>query len=686
MDERLRRVGFETRDFGRCRDARGVVERALSLLAEILEAPSGSGFAVEETRLSRVARIGDDRALAVLPLPAPPDSPLTALLEGAGIIQVADAATAGDALPAAWRGDVAGPLLAVACGDSSGRTRAVLRLGGRVDRPFDDDEREIARIVAAHAGEALLTIEIAKQLRIAEQSMRQLVEQSLAGICLIQDERLLYANPRMAEMLGLSVDEAGTLFGRAILDFVHPEDHGRLRVTARRREAGAPVPERDEIRLLRADGAIVWAEFLVTLVEHDERPALLVHAADVSARRRAEEEREQFEARFLQAQKMEAIGRLAGGVAHDFNNLLMAISGHTELLARRTPPEHHRHLDHIRKATEQAAGLTRQLLAFSRKQELQIETVSLNDVVTATHKLLRRIIGEDVSLQLELDPATFPVRADPALVGQVLMNLAVNARDAMPQGGTLTIQTANVELGRPPAGVPALPPGPYAQLSVIDTGVGMTEDVLDRLFEPFFSTKERGKGTGLGLAMVYGTVKQTGGHIGVESELGKGTAFRLYFPRVARDAQETTTSDVPRSAARGSETILAVEDEAEVRDLIASMLEGLGYRVLAARDSSAALLASREHGGPIDLLLTDVVLPGMSGPALSHILTSQRSELRVLYVSGYLEGSGPGHGIPEDAVLLHKPFSLEDLAATVRRVLDGGRPEGQAPLRLRPSG
>ncbi len=210
---------------------------------------------------------------------------------------------------------------------------------------------------------------------------------------------------------------------------------------------------------------------------------------------------------------------------------------------------------------------------------------------------------------------------------------------------------------------------------MIDTGVGMTEDVLDRLFEPFFSTKEHGKGTGLGLAMVYGTVKQTGGHISVDSEPGKGTAFRLYFPRVSREAEVAPVPDVaPEPAVRGSETILAVEDEAEVRDLLASMLEGLGYRVLAAPDSDTALRVAREHGGPIDLLLTDVVLPGISGPALGRILTGLRPEVRVLYVSGYLDESGAGQSIPGDALLLHKPFSLEDLASTVRRVLASGRP------------
>jgi two-component system cell cycle sensor histidine kinase/response regulator CckA len=672
MDERLRRVGLETRDFSRSRDAAAVGERALALLAAILDAPAGCVFAVEETRLTHIAGLPKDRTPDVLPWPPAQGSLLAALLERGDAIRVADAA-ASDALPSPWRSK-RGPLLAVACQDSSAATRAVLCVHGRTGRPFDDDEREIARLVAAHVGEALLTLEITKQLRAAEQGMRQLVERSLAGICLIQDERVLYANPRMAEMLGMAGSDAGALFGRAVLDFVHPDDHGWLRVATRRRTAGGTVPERDEVRLLRADASVTWAEVLVTLVPHDERLALLVHAVDVTARKHAEAEREQFETRFLQAQKMEAIGRLAGGVAHDFNNLLMAISGHTELLARRIPQEHHRHLDHIRKATEQAAGLTRQLLAFSRKQELQVETVSLNDVITATHKLLRRIIGEDVALQLRLDPDTFPVRADPGLIGQVLMNLAVNARDAMPQGGRLTIETANVELARPPAAAPALAPGCYAQLSMIDTGLGMTEDVLDRLFEPFFSTKEHGTGTGLGLAMVYGTVKQTGGQIGVESAPGKGTTFRLYFPRASRDDGERPAAVAPPpSVPRGSETILAVEDETEVRDLLASMLEGLGYRVLAAQDSSAALLASREYDGPIDLLLTDVVLPGMSGPALGRALCGLRPEARVLYASGYPEGSGPVHDIPEGAVLLRKPFSLEELASTVRRVLDSAR-------------
>ncbi len=352
MDERLRRVGFETRDFARCRDAQAVAERALALLTGVLDAPA--------RRL--LHRRGD---------PAHPHRPDRRRPADGGPPVARAARLAPGGSSRARRGDLRRgsrrcrrrASRRVVRGHEGPAARRGLRGLDRrhagpssastagTGRPFDDDEREIARIVAAHAGEALLTIEIAKQLRTAEQSMRQLVEQSLAGICLIQDERTLYANPRMAEMLGMPGSETGALFGRAVLDFVHPEDHGWLRIATRRHAARAPVPERDEIRLLRPDGGITWAEVLVTLVQHDERPALLVHAVDVSARKRAEEEKEQLEARFLQAQKMEAIGRLAGGVAHDFNNLLMAISGHTELLARRISQEHHRHLDHIRKAT-----------------------------------------------------------------------------------------------------------------------------------------------------------------------------------------------------------------------------------------------------------------------------------------------------------------------------------------------
>ncbi len=668
MDERFRRVGFETRDFGRCRDSLAVAERALSLLTSVLTVPAGSFWAVEGKRLARVASVGGEETAGVVPLPPPPGSLLAGLLENCQTISVANPSAAGAALPASWRESAGGALLATACADTTGAVRAVLCLRGPDSRPFDEQERDIVHIVSAHAAEALLGLEITTQLRTAEQTMRQLVERTLAGIWLLQDERTLYANPRIAEMLGLPASEAGTLFGRPVPDFVHPDDRAWLRAAARRRTLPASAAQLDEIRLLRADGGLTWAEVLPTLVQHDERPALLLHAVDVSARKRAEEEKDQLEARFLQAQKMEAIGRLAGGVAHDFNNLLMAISGHTELLARRIPQEQHRHLDHIRKATEQAAGLTRQLLAFSRMQVLQTELVSLNDVVSATHKLLRRIIGEDVSLVLQLDPEAEPIRTDPTLIGQVLMNLAVNARDSMPQGGTLTIETAGLDLATPvPVASPPLRPGRYLRLSVTDTGVGMTEDVLDRLFEPFFTTKERGKGTGLGLAMVYGTVKQSDGHIGVETAPGEGTTFRLYFPPASLQADATLARG---DAARGSETILAVEDEGEVRDLLASMLEGLGYRVVTAPDADAAQRVFLELEGAVDLLLTDVVLPGTNGPKLGQILRERCPELRVLYVSGYLDDGGPGKGLPEGSLLLRKPFSLEDLAAAVRGILD----------------
>ncbi len=670
MDERLLRIGFETCEFARCCDARALAERALALLARSLAAPGGSFLLVEPSRLVRLAGAPPENATDELALPAAPGSWLAEVVERGETVVLDEVARGDGGCLSGWVDSTVGPLLAAPCRDSTGSLRAVICVSGRA-QPFAAAERELARVVAAHAAEALLTIEQARRLRASEEGMRQLVEHALVGICLFQDERVLYANPRMAEMLGLPGSEAGALSGRGALEFVDEPDRGRLRLDAGRRLAGEPLPGRDEIRLVRVDGGSCWAEVLLRAIEHEGRPALLVHAVDVSARKRAEEEKLQLEAQFLHAQKMEAIGRLAGGVAHDFNNLLMAISGHTELLARRIPEQHKRHLEHIRKATELAAGLTRQLLAFSRKQVLETQVVSLNDLVTATHKLLRRIIGEDVRLDLRLDPSAFPVRADPSLIGQVLMNLAVNARDAMPQGGTLTIETENAELAPDqPGAPPGLTPGAYVRLSVADTGVGMTREVLERLFEPFFTTKERGKGTGLGLAMVYGTVQQTGGRIAVESAPGAGSTFRLYFPRATVavcDASRTAGVD---EAPRGDETVLIVEDESEVRHLLASMLKGLGYSVLLAADAEEALHAFQGHAGPVHVLLTDVVLPGISGPELGRLLRNLQPELRVLYASGYLDESAPGQSLPEGAILLRKPFSFGELATSLRRVLE----------------
>ncbi len=372
---------------------------------------------------------------------------------------------------------------------------------------------------------------------------------------------------------------------------------------------------------------------------------------------------------------MEAIGRLAGGIAHDFNNLLMVISGYSEFLLERLGPDPRLRgpAQEISNATRRATSLTRQLLAFSRKQILAPKVLDLNEVVTENLKMLTRMIGEDIDLVMVPAPAVGAVRADPGQIDQVIMNLAVNARDAMPQGGKLTIETANVTLDDNFARMhQPVVPGDYVMLSISDTGIGMDNETQSRIFEPFFTTKGA-KGTGLGLSTVYGIVKQSGAYIFVDSQPQRGTAFRAYFPRADVREEPVPAPEnlgLPR-ADRGQETILLVEDEPNLRRLAQQYLEKQGYRILEAEDGAAALQIVAGHQGKIDLLLTDVVMPGMNGRELATQITGQRPEIRVLYMSGYTENAIGHDGLLEAGInLLQKPFSLPALKERVRELID----------------
>ncbi len=390
-----------------------------------------------------------------------------------------------------------------------------------------------------------------------------------------------------------------------------------------------------------------------------------------AAAQRELQERERIEAQLLQAQKMEAIGRLAGGVAHDFNNTLGVILGYGRLLVARLEGDLKRRMEQIVEAGERAADLTRQLLAFSRKQVLHARVVDLNDVVGGMDDMLRRLIGEDVQLTSTLGATQGFVRADPGQIGQVLMNLAVNARDAMPSGGRLTIETTNVVLDEAYAAQhPGSHAGPHVMLAVSDSGVGMSPDVQRHVFEPFFTTKEKGKGTGLGLATAYGVVKQSDGYIEVESRLGAGTTFRVYLPAVREEPAETGARE-PEPSPRGSETILIVEDDPAVLGMTREMLQNQGYRVIPAPSGPAALDAAERHDGAIDLLLTDVVMPGMGGRELAERLTATRPRLRLMFMSGYTDDAVIRHGVEQrSTAFIQKPFRPEALAHKVREVLD----------------
>ncbi|MFN2571379.1 MAG: PAS domain S-box protein [Gemmatimonadales bacterium] len=530
-----------------------------------------------------------------------------------------------------------------------------LAIGMDVSARKRAEERYRSFIAQSSEGVSRLEIDPPVPITLPEE---QQIDQLYAGAHIAE------CNDAMARMYGFK--EARELVGtrlNAMHDVAHPANREQIRsfIRAGYRVSNSETRERD-----REGRPRVFLNNVVGFVEDG-------HLVRVWGTQRDVTEQRQLEEQYRQAQKMEAVGQLAGGIAHDFNNLLTAILGNTQLLLRELPPGDAKRgdVEEIRKASERAASLTRQLLAYSRRQMLQPKVLDLNVVVAEMDKMLRRLIGEHIALVAVLAPDLGPVRADPNQIEQVIVNLAVNARDAMPDGGKLTVETSNVELDETFAqahlGSVA---GPYAMLAVTDTGAGMDAAVRAHLFEPFFTTKDVGKGTGLGLATVYGIVKQSDGYISVYSEPGQGTSFKIYLPRIATPASVPPTPS-RSGAARGSETVLVVEDEPAVLTLSRRALEAQGYVVLAASDAAAALRVVERHGGTIHLLLTDVVMPGLSGRELADRLTAQRPGVRVLYMSGYPGDAVVQHGtLPAGSAFLQKPFSPDGLARKVRDVLD----------------
>jgi len=476
--------------------------------------------------------------------------------------------------------------------------------------------------------------------------------------------RIAECNDAMARMYGLS--EARELVGTRLADLhtvSDPANREQIRTFIR---SGYRISDSETREHDRDGRSRVFLNNVIGFLEDGHLVRVWGTQRDVTDQRHLEEQ-------FRQSQKMEAVGQLAGGIAHDFNNLLTAILGNAQLLLRDLPAGDAKRgdVEEIRKASERAASLTRQLLAYSRRQMLQPVVLDLNVVVAEMDKMLRRLIGEHIALATVLAPDLGRVRADPNQIEQVIVNLAVNARDAMTEGGKLTIETANIDLDEPFAQTHlGSLPGPYAMLAVTDSGTGMDATVRAHLFEPFFTTKEVGKGTGLGLATVYGIVKQSGGYISVYSEPGHGSSFKIYLPRITAPAGPAGAAQ-KTGAERGSETVLVVEDEPAVLTLSRRALEAHGYVVLAASDAAAAMRIVERHGGTIHLLVTDVVMPGLSGRELADRLTSRRPGIRVLYMSGYPGDAVVQHGaLPLGSAFLQKPFSADGLARKVRDVLD----------------
>jgi two-component system cell cycle sensor histidine kinase/response regulator CckA len=491
--------------------------------------------------------------------------------------------------------------------------------------------------------------------------------------------RLVEVNDAMLRMYGCTAPDQliGTQLS-STFDLTDPRSLEFFRAFIR---SGYRTVELESLEFDRHGAPHWFVNNLLGVVEDGLLTAIWGTQRDVTEQRmseemvkRAEEALRHSQEQLRQAQKMEAVGRLAGGIAHDFNNLLSAILSYSEMVMADLPEAHpsREDLEQIRQAGSRAAELTHQLLAFSRRQLLQPRILNLNTVVAAVDRMLRRVIGEDIVLETVLASPLAPTHADAGQLEQVLMNLAVNARDAMPGGGTLTITTADVEAREPGAAPqPELPPGRYVSLAVCDTGAGMTREVQERVFEPFFTTKPAGHGTGLGLSTVYGIVAQSGGHVFVTSTPGMGSTFTIYLPAHAAEAEPVGAAPPPPPVRGGAETVLLVEDEQLVRQLTHQILRRNGYQVLEAADGMEALELLRGHAGQIDLLLTDVVMPRMSGHELVEHARPLRPEMRILYVSGYSEEAIARQGqLTEGIELLAKPFTPGVLTAKIRQLLD----------------
>jgi PAS domain S-box-containing protein len=502
-------------------------------------------------------------------------------------------------------------------------------------------------------------------LRRSEVRYRSLVQTAVYGIYRARLEgQFLDVNPALIGMLGYnSALEVLALDPQKDV-FLNPGEYTRLVDEFRR----TGRMDGFEARWKRKDGTPITVRISGRAVATEDEPADVLEAIaeDITERRVLEDQ-------FRQSQKMEAVGRLAGGIAHDFNNLLMVVSGYTEVLLDQLTVENplHSKAEAIQQASDRATTLTRQLLAFSRKQLLELKVIDVNAIVADMERLLRPLIGEDIELSTSLAPAVGCTRADAGQLEQVIMNLVVNAKDAMPNGGKICIRTASVTLDdtyRPENTF--IKHGPYVMISVSDSGQGMDRDTQARIFEPFFTTKEKGKGTGLGLSTVYGIIKQSGGYVFVQSELGRGTVFTIYFPRVDEPSEALGSAPASLAAVGGSETILLVEDEESVRQLVRETLESRGYRVLEAANGNAALALAAAHAETIHLVITDVVMPGLSGHELVQQLLPARPGTKVLYLSGYAEDAFASP-LPADGkkTFLQKPFTLQSLSRKVREVL-----------------
>ncbi len=561
------------------------------------------------------------------------------------------------------------PLFAESDGKRSRELELQHRAGARIPVEVRASTTELKgrRVVLGIFRDMRDRLAAAEILRRSEERFGYLMQNLSDVITVVAvDGTMLYHSPSIERVAGYKPSD---LLGKNFLSLVHPDDRLAVRGALERLtlKVGSAAPP--EFRFRRKDNSWVWLESVGNNLLNDVAVGgIVVTSRDVSSRRALEEQ-------VRQSQKMEAVGRLAGGIAHDFNNLLMVIQGYAEIVQQENiSPDVRKNVDTIVRATMSAASLTRQLLSFSRKHQFTPQLLDLNSLVDQMSEMLLGVLREEMDFVVNLDPGVGCISADPGQIEQVVMNLVVNARDAMPKGGTLTLETARIGKDRARLGRPsALPSGDYVMLAVSDTGIGMDAETQSRIFEPFFTTKSKDEGTGLGLSVLYNIVRSCGGHIRVASEIGRGSTFRIYFPRVSAPAKISLPELSVETPRPGRETILVAEDQPDLRWMICQFLQGLGYSVLEAKDGGDAIALAEQYTGRIDLLLTDVVMPHVRGSEVARRLLARRPDTKVMFMSGYTEGqigSIPADNLVQQDAVLQKPFELSTLAAKIRELFE----------------
>ncbi|MCS7214577.1 MAG: PAS domain S-box protein [Thermodesulfovibrio sp.] len=551
-----------------------------------------------------------------------------------------------------------------------------LKLGEKyfliIVNPIKDDKGKIIGFI-----HTLLDIteqkKIEEALRESEEKYRTIIENAGEAIVITQDGLVKFVNPKSYEISGYSEEE---LLTKPFAEFLHPEDRQQavdLHMRLLSGEKGLPMNY--QVRIIDKRGNIKWLDTNTALIKWENKPATLNFIRDITELKKAEEEKEALYKQLLHAQKMEAIGKFATSIAHDFNNILTSIKGFTQLafssLSENDPIRFY--LKNVLASSERAEKMIKQLLAFSRKQVLEKKVININELVKGLESFISRLIGEDIMLSFNLSPDIGLVEVDPSQIENIIVNLVANAKDAMPTGGMLIIETANFEVDeefmKSHEGAQI---GQYVMLSIKDTGFGIPEEIKDRIFEPFFTTKE--KGTGLGLSTVFDIVKQHGGNIWCESEIGRGTTFKILLPRIEKEREREIIEKLEDKLIKGHETVLVIDDDEKVRATVLEMLKRLGYKTLEAPNPDIALFLAQFYNNPIDLVICDVVMPGMSGPKLLSKFKSYRPDVKILYMSGYTDDVIATHGILEKGInFIQKPFSIEALSSKIREALDKKR-------------